>query len=187
MTYHYTYTNIVSATPSEFDSPKDKIEYSFQKSKFGKIIIASTPKGICYIGFIEGKENAVNELSMRFPSAHFIEQENEIHLSAIPFMNGKFDISMPIKLHLKGTEFQQKVWEALLQIPIGKTNNYNEIAQRIGKPLASRAVGTAISKNPIAFIIPCHRVIHSNRNTGNYHWGSDRKREILEWELEMRS
>jgi AraC family transcriptional regulator of adaptative response/methylated-DNA-[protein]-cysteine methyltransferase len=92
-----------------------------------------------------------------------------------------------IKLHLKGTPFQIKVWNALLQIPVGSLKSYLEIANEIGDPKASRAVGTAIGNNPIAYIIPCHRVITSSGNLGGYHWGIDRKSAIIGWEAAKES
>ena len=163
----------------------DEICYSFQHSKLGEIIVASTKIGICYIGFVDDKIRSINQLTKRFPSTKIIEKESESHLSVLPYFNENMDNVIPIKLHLKGTSFQLKVWNALLDITLGKTKNYSDIAHQIGNPKAVRAVGTAIGKNPIAYIIPCHRVIQANGNIGNYFWGSERKKIILDWEKNL--
>ncbi|QCX52543.1 methylated-DNA--[protein]-cysteine S-methyltransferase [Elizabethkingia sp. JS20170427COW] len=158
------------------------IEYSFNESPFGKVIIASTEKGICYLAFEEQECAAFANLKARFPQARFSENEESFHQQALTFFNKNYIHKEPIHLHLKGTDFQIQVWEQLLKIPMGKLSTYGTLAQQIGKPKASRAVGTAIGNNPIAFIIPCHRVIQSSGKIGGYKWGDIRKNAIINWE-----
>jgi AraC family transcriptional regulator of adaptative response/methylated-DNA-[protein]-cysteine methyltransferase len=163
------------------------ISYSFQKTDFGKIIVGSTEKGICYIAFIEDEEKAVADLSKRLEAAKIEKKQDSHHQIALQYFQ-KEQTNLPeIKLHIKGTEFQMEVWKALLQLPFGKLASYNKIATQIGKPKASRAVGTAIGKNPIAYIIPCHRVVQTNGQLGGYMWGIERKAAILRWEHENKN
>jgi len=163
------------------------ILYTFQKTDFGKIIVASTDKGICYIAFTEDEEKAEKDLSGRFNAAIIERKQNSQHQQAVLFFNKDQNNLPEIKVHLKGTAFQVEVWKALLLLPFGSKSSYNKIAEQIGKPKASRAVGTAIGKNPIAFIIPCHRVVQTNGQLGGYMWGIERKAAILRWEFENKN
>jgi AraC family transcriptional regulator of adaptative response/methylated-DNA-[protein]-cysteine methyltransferase len=163
------------------------ISYTFQKTDFGKIIVGSTDKGICYIAFTEDEEEAVKDLSKRFEAAIIERKQNSQHQQAVLFFNKDQNNLPEIKVHLKGTTFQVEVWKALLLLPFGSKSSYNKIAEQIGKPKASRAVGTAIGKNPIAFIIPCHRVVQTNGQLGGYMWGIERKAAILRWEFENKN
>jgi len=182
---HDMFVNIEGMSPGEYKKGGRKLEiqYNFNESNFGNILVASTNKGICHIGFIDDEAAAVNDLSKRFPLAEIVQQENELQQSVLPIFNADWNKLEQIKLHLKATPFQLKVWEALLKIPRGSVSCYGEIAQQIGNPKASRAVGTAIGSNPIAYLIPCHRVIQANGNFGNYYWGSVRKKAMIAWEM----
>ena len=144
------------------------INYSFLESHFGRILVASTEKGLCFIGFVDDEKKALDELKAHFPLAHIQKTPLPLHTQALEFFEK--DISAPLHLHLHGTDFQLKVWEALLSIPRGHLRTYGKIAEQIGKTKAIRAVGTAIGSNPISLIIPCHRVVPSSGGTGNYHW-----------------
>jgi len=159
-----------------------EIHYSFAESPFGKVIIASTQKGICSLSFANDEVLAVTSLKNSFPKAVFIEKTNEIHQNALSFFSRKWSQLHPIKLHLKGTNFQIEVWKALLEIPWGKLINYGDIAKKINHPKACRAVGSAVGKNPIFFLIPCHRVIQASGDWGNYYWGRKMKADIIKWE-----
>jgi AraC family transcriptional regulator of adaptative response/methylated-DNA-[protein]-cysteine methyltransferase len=180
---HDLFVNIEGMTPGEYKNGGEAlvISYSFSHTPFGDILIASTAKGICHVAFIESNEKSLRELAGNFPKAKFISALTKEHarLSAI-FCSE--DEPGKIKLHLKGTDFQIKVWEALLKIPSGKFVSYGHLAKSIHLPNASRAVGTAIGSNPVAFIIPCHRVIQASGNFGNYMWGADKKAGIIGWE-----
>ncbi|UBM59507.1 methylated-DNA--[protein]-cysteine S-methyltransferase [Marinilongibacter aquaticus] len=181
---HDLFVKIEGMTPGEYKNKGENlsINYSFSDSPFGRLLLASTHKGLCYMGFEDAAENAFSELVKRFPKAHFIEQKDEFQKNALQIYSRDWSKIDQIKLHLKGTDFQLKVWEALLKIPSGNLTTYGHIAQSIDKPTASRAVGTAIGQNPIAFLIPCHRVIQSSGLLGGYMWGHTRKAAIIGWE-----
>jgi AraC family transcriptional regulator of adaptative response/methylated-DNA-[protein]-cysteine methyltransferase len=144
--------------------------------------IGSTNKGICHLAFTDDETAALNFLKNKFPNAHFKKISDLFQQNALAIFNCDWKNLNSIKLHLKGTNFQIKVWETLLKIPTGRLTTYGKIANQIEKPKASRAVGTAIGANPVAFLIPCHRVIQSSGIFGGYHWGSTRKVAIIGWE-----
>jgi len=181
---HDLFVKIEGMTPGEYKNKGENlsINYNYQESFFGKILVASTNKGICYMGFSDKKNDAFNELEKRFSNANFIQQTDEIQQNALLIYTQDWSKINEIKLHLKGTDFQLKVWETLLKIPLGNLATYGNIAKEIQKPKASRAVGTAIGNNPIAFLIPCHRVIQSTGIFGGYMWGTTRKTVIIGWE-----
>ena len=158
-----------------------EIEYSSYDSPFGKILCASTTKGICYLGFNSPNNIAFDDLQKRFPNAILLQNRNSLHEDSLIFFNQEGS-DRTIKLHLRGTEFQHKVWKALLSISFGEIRSYGEIAEQIGKPEASRAVGTAIGKNPVSLLVPCHRVLQKSGKIGGYMWGGERKEKILDWE-----
>ena len=181
---HDLFINIEGMTPGEFKNGGENlaINYSFASSIFGDIIVASTQKGICYIAFIEEKENALKNLYASFPKANFIHSKEQIHHKIKNIFTGDLKDIDKIKLHLKGTSFQLKVWEALLKIPMGNLATYGNIANNINNPKAARAVGSAIGDNPVAFLIPCHRVIQATGIFGQYMWGAKRKTAMIGWE-----
>jgi len=181
---HDLFVKIEGMTPGEYKNKGENISinYSYEESLFGKILVASTTKGICYMGFSDEKNIAFSELEKRFPKANFIQQTDEIQQNSLLIYTQDWSKINQIKLHLKGTDFQLKVWEALLKIPMGNLATYGNIAKEIQKPKASRAVGTAIGSNPIAYLIPCHRVIQSTGIFGGYMWGTIRKTAIIGWE-----
>ena len=181
---HDLFIKIEGMTPGEYKNGGEhlSIQYSFAATPFGKIIIASTPKGICYTAFTEDDYNALVDLQHHFPKATINATHNEMQKKALHIFTHDWNKIDQIKLHLKGTDFQLKVWEALLKIPMGDLSTYGSIAASIQKPNASRAVGTAIGNNPIAFLIPCHRVIQSTGTFGGYMWGPTRKAAIIGWE-----
>lgn len=181
---HDLFIKIEGMTPGEFKNKGENlsINYSISESPFGDILTASTHKGICYMGYVDDKNLAFMDLQKRFPNASFIHQTDAIQQNALQVYSQDWSNIDAIKLHLKGTDFQLKVWEALLKIPIGNLTTYGNIAKAIQKPNASRAVGTAIGRNPIAFLIPCHRVIQSTGVFGGYMWGPARKTAIIGWE-----
>lgn len=181
---HDLFVKIEGMTPGEYKNKGENlsINYSFSRSTFGDILVASTHKGICYMGFSDDKEIAFSELQIRFPKANFIQQTDKFQQNALQIYTQDWSKINKIKLHLKGTDFQLKVWETLLKIPTGTLATYGDIASAIQKPNASRAVGTAIGNNPVAFLIPCHRVIQSTGVFGGYMWGKTRKTAIIGWE-----
>lgn len=181
---HDLFIQIEGMTPAEYKhgGKNLSINYSFAQSPFGNIIIASTPKGICHLAFVEDELNAFFDLKSQFPNAEFRKRADQIQQNALNIFSHDFSKLSEVKLHLKGSEFQLKVWQALLKIPLGQLSTYGNIAKSIENPNASRAVGTAIGSNPIAFLIPCHRVIQSSGLIGGYMWGNTRKSAIIAWE-----
>ncbi|MFY7816454.1 MAG: bifunctional helix-turn-helix domain-containing protein/methylated-DNA--[protein]-cysteine S-methyltransferase [Chryseobacterium taeanense] len=181
---HDLFVKIEGMSPAEYKNGGKSlaINYSFSESPFGKIIAASTEKGICYMAFENDTHKALGDLHFKFPNASFFEKQDEFQQNALSIFTKDWTKLNTIKLHLKGTDFQLKVWESLLSIPMGKLSTYGNLAEKIGNPKASRAVGTAIGSNPVAFLIPCHRVIQSSGKIGGYMWGSDRKQLIIGWE-----
>ncbi|GGH80848.1 AraC family transcriptional regulator of adaptative response/methylated-DNA-[protein]-cysteine methyltransferase [Filimonas zeae] len=181
---HDLFINIEGMTPGEYKNGGAQltINYSFAESPFGHIIVASTSKGICYLAFATEQLAAFMELQKHFPNAQY-QQMTDLHQqNALFIFTQDWSRLSEIKLHLKGTPFQLKVWEALLKIPMGNLTTYAALAHSLNHPRASRAVGTAIGDNPVAFLIPCHRVIRTNGGLGGYHWGFTRKTAIIGWE-----
>lgn len=182
---HDLFIKVEGMTPGEYKNGGEnlKINYSFAGTPFGDIMVASTEKGICHMAFAdEGNENALAELKNIFPQAKYTQIVDLIQQNALFVFNQDWRKLDEIKLHLKGTGFQIKVWETLLQIPPGGLLTYSELAKKAGYTGASRAVGTAVGANPVAFLIPCHRVIKVTGEIGKYHWGSIRKNAIIGWE-----
>jgi AraC family transcriptional regulator, regulatory protein of adaptative response / methylated-DNA-[protein]-cysteine methyltransferase len=181
---HDLFIKIEGMTPGEFKNGGEnlQINYSYAESPFGNILVASTPKGICYMAFADNEQQALTDLTQHFPNARLKQMVDLIQQNALYIFTHDWNKLNQIKLHLKGTDFQLKVWEALLKIPMGKLSTYGSIAEEIKSPNASRAVGTAIGSNPVAFLIPCHRVIQSTGTFGGYMWGPTRKTAIIGWE-----
>lgn len=181
---HDLFINIEGMTPAEFKNGGKNlsINYSFAESPFGTILVASTEKGICHMAFADDEISAFSILQSHFPNAEFRQMVDLIQQNALYIFTHDWTKLNQIKLHLKGTDFQLKVWETLLKIPEGELTTYGNIASKIEKPKASRAVGTAIGSNPVAFLIPCHRVIQSTGEFGGYMWGNTRKTAIIGWE-----
>jgi AraC family transcriptional regulator of adaptative response/methylated-DNA-[protein]-cysteine methyltransferase len=155
------------------------IRWGFALSPFGDAVIMATDRGICGMGFAAdmGREPATEDLMRRWPAAQFQRDDAAIApLVAAAFGGGQ------TALHLIGAPFQIKVWEALLQVPSGHVTSYSQIAGAIGHDKAVRAVGTAVGRNPISFLIPCHRALRKSGALGGYHWGLPVKRAILAWE-----
>lgn len=181
---HDLFVNIEGMTPSEYKNGGKnlKINYSFAESPFGNILVASTEKGICHMAFYENEQIGLQTIQGHFPQATFQRKLDILQQNALFIFQNDWSKLKQIKLHLKGTDFQLKVWETLLKIPMGQLTTYGSVAQQIEKPNASRAVGTAIGSNPVAFLIPCHRIIQSSGNLGGYMWGTTRKTAIIGWE-----
>jgi AraC family transcriptional regulator of adaptative response/methylated-DNA-[protein]-cysteine methyltransferase len=181
---HDLFVSIEGMTPAEYKNEAKGLEinYGFYESIFGELIIASTHKGVCYISFDENKMEAFEKLKSKFAQAAFKQESDEFQVSAMQFFSADWSNLKRIKLHLKGSEFQLKVWNALLSIPMGKLETYGNIAEVIDHKKAARAVGTAIGSNPVAYLIPCHRVIQQSGILGGYMWGSTRKQAIIAWE-----
>ncbi|MDR1504421.1 MAG: methylated-DNA--[protein]-cysteine S-methyltransferase [Prevotella sp.] len=181
---HDLFVKIEGMTPGEYKNGGENltINYSFAETPFGEILIASTAKGICYMAFSDNGTIALEELQRIFPNAGYKQLTDNNQQNALYIFRQDWQRPEQIKLHVKGTDFQLKVWESLLKIPMGKLLTYSDIARQTGNPKASRAVGSAVGDNPIAYLIPCHRVILSSGAFGQYHWDSSRKAAIIGWE-----
>jgi AraC family transcriptional regulator of adaptative response/methylated-DNA-[protein]-cysteine methyltransferase len=184
---HDLFVNVEAMTPGEFKAKGAglKIHFGFHPSPFGECLLAVTERGICGLGFVGegGRVQALEDFKRRWPAAEFQEnpQKTRSTIDRV-FSPRKRNGSDPVKLFLMGTNFQVKVWEALLRIPPGSVVCYEDLARQLGKPSAARAVGGAVGRNPISFLIPCHRAIRKMGITGDYHWGAARKKAILAWE-----
>ena len=181
---HDLFINIEGMTPGEYKNGGENllINYSFAETLFGYILVASTSKGICYMAFADNEQEALVALKNNFPNAQFKQMVDLIQQNALYIFTKDWKNLNKIKLHLKGTAFQLKVWETLLKIPMGGLSTYGSIAEQLHSPKASRAVGSVVGDNPVAFLIPCHRVIQSSGIFGGYHWGSIRKTAMIGWE-----
>ena len=159
------------------------IQYGFYNTPFGQVIAAQRARRIVYLAFVMGtKDDAIQEMKQRIgsnngPSFELIKENQALTDIINAFIEGEH--IAPPKIKAQGTQFQETVWKALLTIPRGKTVSYKDIATRIGKPKASRAVGGAVGANPISLFIPCHRVLASDGSIGGYAWGVERKQQIL--------
>jgi AraC family transcriptional regulator of adaptative response/methylated-DNA-[protein]-cysteine methyltransferase len=177
---HDLFVTTEAVTPGEFKTGGEgiTIRYGLHASPFGKCLVAMTERGICHLGFVQSSEGeAIDSLVEEWRNARMVEDPR----STAPLVSAIFDAApgTPLHVHLRGTNFQLKVWEALLQVPAGSVTTYEGLAQRIGQPNASRAVGSAVGHNPIAVLIPCHRVIRKVGDFGNYRYGALRKKALL--------
>ncbi|MCC8147268.1 MAG: methylated-DNA--[protein]-cysteine S-methyltransferase [Bacteroidales bacterium] len=186
---HDLFVNIEGMTPGEYKNGGESltINYSFSDTPFGTVIIGSTEKGICHMTFAdEGKQTALERMKMSFPKAafkHFLDRNQQ---NALFVFTQDWDKPEEIRLHLKATDFQLKVWKTLLQVPGGGLVTYSDLALKSGHKKAQRAVGTALGNNPVVVLIPCHRVIQSSGIIGNYRYGAERKNALIGWEAAKR-
>jgi AraC family transcriptional regulator of adaptative response/methylated-DNA-[protein]-cysteine methyltransferase len=184
---HDLFVACEAVTPGEFKNQGEglRIDYGFHPTPFGECLLALTERGICSLIFVQNgkRQRALATLKKQWQRATLRENPAITRplVNRIFNENGKLD-SRPLNLLLKGSNFQIKVWEALLKIPVGAVVSYENLAEHLGMPGASRAVGNAVAKNPIAFLIPCHRVIRKVGEFGNYSGGSAKKKAMLGWE-----
>ena len=189
---HDLCVTLEAASPGELKSEGagTKISYGFANTPFGEALIAETTRGICHLSFIngQGRNEARELLSNQWPAAklHRNDQRTE-ELSANIFTKPPRDKPRPrLRAFVRGTSFQVQVWRALLRVPTGSLTTYGRLSTVIGQPNAARAVGSAVGANPIAFVIPCHRVIRETGALGHYHWDPIRKRAMIGWEISTR-
>jgi AraC family transcriptional regulator, regulatory protein of adaptative response / methylated-DNA-[protein]-cysteine methyltransferase len=161
------------------------ISYGFHPSPFGLALVMITELGLCGLAFADrGEERAaLADMRSRWPEARYIEDAvATAPVASRIFEPGNWTPDQPLRVVFIGTDFEIRVWETLLRIPLGKASTYSDIAGHLGKPTAARAVGTAVGRNPISFVVPCHRVLGKSGGLCGYHWGLTRKRAILGWE-----
>jgi AraC family transcriptional regulator of adaptative response/methylated-DNA-[protein]-cysteine methyltransferase len=161
------------------------LHYGFHPSPFGEAIVVAAPRGMAGLGFVDkgNREHALTDMARRWPRARLIEEKG----ATAPYAHRAFDPAQwrpdaPLRVVLIGTDFELRVWETLLSVPMGRATTYSDIARKIGRPKAARAVGAAVGKNPISFVVPCHRVLGRSGALTGYHWGLARKQAIIGWE-----
>jgi AraC family transcriptional regulator of adaptative response/methylated-DNA-[protein]-cysteine methyltransferase len=189
---HDLFVTFEAVTPGEYKrhGAGMGIRYGFHDTPFGECLLAATERGICALYFVqEGKRStALEQLAGQWPQASLVEDPGQTRpLAGRIFAPVSTEPARPFHLLLKGTNFQVKVWQALLAIPPGAMVSYQDVAAHIGEPKSARAVGGAIARNPVAFLIPCHRVINSSGEVHRYRWGAARKKAILGWEASQRA
>lgn len=180
------FVQLEAVTPGEYKMRGSglTIEHAVHNTPFGKAFIATTTRGICKFAFLDYSDidEIMTDLSAKWPRAVFEENYQRTQAIVESMFDVKRKLDRPLSLHVSGTNFQVSVWKALLDIPAGTVTSYTQVASEIGRPRAARAVGTAIGANPVAFLIPCHRVIQQSGRPGGYHWGETRMHAIHAWE-----
>jgi len=184
---HDLFVTHEAMTPGEFKRGGEGLQlvYGFHPSPFGEAVVVAAPRGLAGLGFVDDgdRATALADMMRRWPCAHFTENGLATETAARrAFQPELWRREQPLRLVLIGTDFEVKTWRALLQIPFGGATTYGAIASRIGSPRAARAVGAAVGKNPISFVVPCHRVLGASGKLTGYHWGLTRKRAIIGWE-----
>jgi len=184
---HDLFVTHEAMSPGEWKSGGDglTISYGFHPSAFGTALVMATERGLCGLAFADpGKERAtLADMRRRWPKAQFVEDSaRTAPLTARIFDKKLWRPDQPLRVVLIGTDFEVRVWETLLRIPMGCATTYSDIAGNIGAPKAARAVGAAVGKNPVSFVVPCHRVLGKSGDLTGYHWGISRKRAMLGWE-----
>lgn len=181
------FVTLEAVTPQEY---KEKgsgigIDYGFHQTPFGECIIGVTDRGVCHLSFLAdaNRHEAVAGLEMAWENAQLRQNDNLTEKTASIIFHKEPSTDEKLNILVKGTNFQVKVWNALLQIPLGSVSTYQSIAAGIGQPKALQAVGSAVGANPVAYLIPCHRVIRKSLVIGEYHWGPERKKAMLGWEM----
>jgi len=193
---HDLFINTEGVTPGEFKSGGRSlaISYGFHSTPFGTGLFARTERGLCHLSFlstedVEGRESALSTLAAEWSGARLVESPGKM-VSLVRSLFGPVQSTPPeasLSLVLKGTNYQIKVWNALLRIPPGTLTTYGRLATALGAPKSARAVGSAVARNSIAYLIPCHRVIREMGAFGQYRWGPERKKAILGWEAAQKA
>ena len=184
---HDLFVTHEAMTPGDFKAGGAglMLRYGFHPSPFGEAILVATERGVAGIGFVDGGDRpaALADMRRRWPKAEYAEHgPGTAPLARRVFEPSTWRAEEPLRVVLIGTDFEVRVWRTLLRIPFGQATTYSEIANRIGRPSAARAVGAAVGKNPVSFVVPCHRVLGRSGALTGYHWGLTRKRAILGWE-----
>lgn len=181
------FVKLEAVTPGEYKRGGESVEihYGLHETLLGPVFIAVTPRGVCQIDFVDenGADEMLAKLHKKWPNGKLVgDKASTEYVAEALFARKTSERSGPLSLHVAGTNFQIAVWRALLRIPSGKLSSYSQIAKVLGSPKASRAVGNAIGANPIALLIPCHRVIQQSGALGGYRWGLSKKVMVQTWE-----
>jgi AraC family transcriptional regulator of adaptative response/methylated-DNA-[protein]-cysteine methyltransferase len=178
---HDLFVSHEAMTPGDYKRRGEGLDmtYGFHASPFGEALLIATDRGLAGLAFVD---EALADMMQRWPKAHYAEASQKTASHARQIFGSEWSREQPIRLVMIGTDFDVRVWEALLKIPMGRAVSYTDIARHIGSPAASRAVGSAVGRNPISFVVPCHRVLRGDGSLGGYHWGLTRKRALIGWE-----
>ena len=187
---HDLFVSHEAMTPGDYKRRGEGLEmsYGFHASPFGDALLIATERGLAGLAFVDEdkgqtRQEALLDMMRRWPRAHYVEAPERTAPHARSIFNPQaWAAKQPVRLVMIGTDFDVRVWESLLKIPMGRAVSYTDIARHIGAPAASRAVGSAVGRNPLSFVVPCHRVLRGDGNLGGYHWGLTRKRALIGWE-----
>ena len=185
---HCAHALLVAATPEEIHARGAglTLHAGCAESPVGPCLIAETARGICHLAFFDAaaKPKALDALRAAWPQAKLVWNDDQAarRAAAIFRPTPAAPPSVPWKIYVRATPFQWRIWQALLRVPPGARISYGQLATAAGQPMAARATGSALGHNPVAFLIPCHRVVRASGATGSYHWGSPRKQALLAWE-----
>ncbi|HEY3450232.1 MAG TPA: methylated-DNA--[protein]-cysteine S-methyltransferase [Myxococcales bacterium] len=182
---HDLFVNVYAATPAQVRDGGAGLDvrYGFAPTPFGEALFGHTGRGLCALAFTEDRAAALGELRERWPGARLTRDDTAARACGERiFEASRRSQKEPLTLHLVGTNFQLRVWEALLRVPFGAATSYEDLGERAGVPGSARAVGAAVGANAVGYVIPCHRVLRASGALGGYRWGVDRKRTILAWE-----
>jgi AraC family transcriptional regulator of adaptative response/methylated-DNA-[protein]-cysteine methyltransferase len=186
---HDLFVSHEAMTPGDYKRRGEGLEmaYGFHASPFGEALLIATDRGVAGLAFVDEdkgqtREDALADMMQRWPKARYVEATKKIAPHARQIFASEWSGDQPVRLVMIGTDFDVRVWETLLKIPMGRAVSYTDIARHIGAPSASRAVGSAVGRNPLSFVVPCHRVLRGDGSLGGYHWGLTRKRALIGWE-----
>ena len=182
---HDLFVTHEAMTPGDYRRDDLVLRYGYHPSPFGEAIVVAAPRGLAGLGFVDDgdREAALADMRRRWPRAQLVADETgTAQLAAQAFDPAHWRAETPLRVVMIGTDFEVRVWETLLKVPIGAATTYSDIARHIGKPKAARAVGAAVGRNPISFVVPCHRVLGRSGALTGYHWGLARKQAIIGWE-----
>ena len=186
---HDLFVSHEAMTPGDYKRRGEGLEmaYGFHASPFGEALLIATDRGVAGLAFVDEdkgqtREDALADMMQRWPKARYVEAPAKTAAYAGQIFGWESSRDQPVRLVMIGTDFDVRVWETLLKIPMGRAVSYTDIARHIGAPSASRAVGSAVGRNPLSFVVPCHRVLRGDGSLGGYHWGLTRKRALIGWE-----
>ena len=186
---HDLFVSHEAMTPGDYKRRGEGLEmaYGFHACPFGEALLIATDRGVAGLAFVDEdkgqtRQDALADMMQRWPKARYVAAPEKTAPHARQIFASEWRRDQPVRLVMIGTDFDIRVWETLLKIPMGRAVSYTDIARHIGAPSASRAVGSAVGRNPISFVVPCHRVLRGDGSLGGYHWGLTRKRALIGWE-----
>jgi len=186
---HDLFVSHEAMTPGDYKRRGEGLDmtYGFHASPFGEALLIATDRGVAGLAFVDEeagqrRHDTLVDMMQRWPKARYVEAPTRTAPFARQIFAAEWNRDQPVRLVMIGTDFDVRVWGTLLKIPMGRAVSYTDIARHIGAPSASRAVGAAVGRNPISFVVPCHRVLRGDGSLGGYHWGLTRKRALIGWE-----